>query len=326
MRPLRIGPIVLALCISLLAVTRPPTSQLPSLPDSTQKPEGFDLQGHRGARGLAPENTIPAFRRALKIGVTTLEMDVVISGDGTVVVSHEPWMSHKICTLPSGDPVPEDEERSHNLYRMTYTEIEQYDCGRHQHPDFPRQKTQASVKPRLRDVIAMAETHVANHERSPVFYNVEIKSRPAWDGQFHPEPTAFARQVLSVVHESGVEAQTTIQSFDERALRAARQLRADREGKAGVRLALLVVDGTANTLPDQLDALGFTPAVYSPAHSSVDAALLRAAHDRSLRVVPWTVNERGDMRRLIRLGVDGLITDYPDVAKDVLQTVNAASD
>ncbi len=314
-----------ALLLSLLATVGigvPTTARAAPPPDSVAPPEAFDLQGHRGARGLAPENTIPAFRRALAIGVTTLEMDVVVSGDGAVVVSHEPWMHPDICTLPSGAPVPEDDARGHNLYQMPYVDIKRYDCGRRRHPDFPRQAPQPAVKPRLHDVIAMAEAYMAEHDRSPAFYNVEIKSRPAWDGTFHPEPEAFAQRVLEVVRERGVAARTTIQSFDERALRAARRLRGDRDADTAVELALLVPGGTAEALPDQLDALGFVPAVYSPAHAAVDAALLRAAHDRGLRVVPWTVNERDAMRRLIRLGVDGLITDYPDAGMDVVETMS----
>jgi glycerophosphoryl diester phosphodiesterase len=309
---------ILLLVAALLVV-------VPDVAPAQSSPEGFDLQGHRGARGLAPENTIPAFRRALELGVTTLEMDVVISTDGTVVVSHEPWMNPKICSLPSGEPVPAEEEKEHNLYRMSYAEIEQYDCGRRQHPEFPQQEPQPAAKPLLRDVIAMAKSYVAEHDRPPAFYNIEIKSRPDWDGTFHPEPETFARRVLDVVREGGVAARTTIQSFDERALRVTRRLRDDGNPEDAVRLALLVMQGAADTLPDQLSELGFTPSIYSPSFPAVNDALLRAAHDRGLQVVPWTVNERADMRRLIRLGVDGLITDYPDVAQEVLRSEKASS-
>ena len=314
----------LFIAASCLAVPGVPHAQ-PTPSGEPPTPEGIDLQGHRGARGLAPENTIPAFRRALEIGVTTLEMDVAISGDGKVVVSHEPWMAHEICSLPSGEPVPEDEEREHNLYRMPYAEIEQYDCGRRRHPDFPRQETQPAVKPLLRDVIATAETYVADHDRPLVFYNVEIKSRPDGDETFHPPPEPFARRVLDVVRELGVGTRTTIQSFDVRVLRAARQLRLDQAEEVDVQLALLVVQGTADTLPDQLEQLGFVPTVYSPGHRSVDAPLLRTAHERGFQVVPWTVNERKAMRRLIRLGVDGLITDYPDVGRAVVEAMEEPS-
>ena len=314
----------LFIAASCLAVPGVPHAQ-PTPSGEPPTPEGIDLQGHRGARGLAPENTIPAFRRALEIGVTTLEMDVAISGDGKVVVSHEPWMAHEICSLPSGEPVPEDEEREHNLYRMPYAEIEQYDCGRRRHPDFPRQETQPAVKPLLRDVIATAETYVADHDRPLVFYNVEIKSQPDGDETFHPPPETFARRVLDVVHERGVASRTTIQSFDPRALRATNRLRAERNAEEAVRLALLVGRGADGSLPDYLEQLGFVPTVYSPGHRSVDAPLLRTAHERGLQVVPWTVNERKAMRRLIRLGVDGLITDYPDVGRAVLKAMEEPS-
>ena len=317
----RLFPLVAA---SLLAVAYATSAQDPS--GESIVPDGFDLQGHRGARGLVPENTIPAFRRALELGVTTLEMDVVISKDGQVVVSHEPWMSHEICSLPSGAPIAEEEARSHNLYRMTYAEIEQYDCGQRRHPDFPRQETQPAVKPLLRDVIAMAESYVAEHERSLVYYNIEIKSRPAWDEEFHPPPKAFARRVLEVVREADATSRTTLQSFDLRALRAPREVRAEQGGNDAVQLSLLVGREAAGRLAEQLDRLGFTPAVYSPAYPAVDQALLQAAHDRGLRVVPWTVNERTDMRRLIRLGVDGLITDVPDVGMEVVEAMAESSD
>ena len=313
---------------AILSVMAPglASAQSPASSDVTYGPDRFDLQGHRGTRGLAPENTIPAFRRALEIGVTTLEMDVVISGDGTVVVSHEPWMNPEICSLPSGEPVPEDEEREHNLYRMSYAEIGQYDCGRRPHPDFPRQETEPAAKPRLRDVIAEAEAYTSDHERPPAFYNIEIKSRPDWDGEFYPPPEDLARRVLDVVHEGGVAARTTVQSFDPRALRATNRLRAERNAEGAVRLALLVGRGADKSLADQMERLGVTLALYSPDHRLVDAQLLEAAADRGLRVVPWTVNERDDMRRLLRLGVDGLITDVPDVAQDVLSTMEESLD
>ncbi|WP_103019519.1 glycerophosphodiester phosphodiesterase family protein [Salinibacter altiplanensis] len=313
-------PTVLLSLLVTIGIGMPATTP----PDSTVPP-AFDLQGHRGARGLAPENTLPAFRRALRIGVTTLEMDVVISADGQVVVSHEPWMNPDICALPAGDPVPEDNAREHNLYQMPYADIRQYDCGQRQHPDFPRQTSRPAAKPRLRNVIERAEAYGTDHDRSPIFYNIEIKARPEWDGTFHPAPETFTRRVLNVIHEHGVAGRTTIQSFDERALRATRRLRGNRNTGTTVQLALLVTDATPDALRQQLDALGFVPSVYSPAHSVVDEALLRAAHDRGLRVVPWTVNERDTMRQLIRLGVDGLITDYPDVGANVVEAL-AASD
>lgn len=282
-----------------------------SLPDTTRTPSGFDLQGHRGARGLAPENTIPAFRRALEIGVTTLEMDVVMAGDGTVVVSHEPWMAAEKCHLPNGERIPEGEEQAHNLFEMTYDEIETYDCGRLRLDNFPEQTPAAAPKPRLRDVLRMAEAHVEAHDRAPVFYNIEVKSREEWEGTFQPGPSTFAEQVLAVVTEQGVAARTTLQSFDPRVLEAVK------EADSTVRIALLV--WTKDTVAEHLSTLSFRPDVYSPSAHLVDDGRVKAAHEHGLQIVPWTVNDPNAMRRLLDYDVDGFITDYPNRAQQVLE-------
>jgi glycerophosphoryl diester phosphodiesterase len=283
-----------------------------SSPDTTRRPDGFDLQGHRGARGLVPENTIPAFRRALELGVTTLEMDVVVSADGVVVVSHEPWMARAKCLAPDGAPIPADEARAHRIYEMPYERIAAYDCGRRLE-DFPEQEAVSAPKPRLRDVLEMAETYVDTHDRGPVFYNIETKSRPDWDDTLHPEPEAFVRRVLAVVTAAGVAPRTTIQSFDPRTLEAAHRQ------NATVRTALLVGTAGNQGLDDNLATLSFVPDIYSPNAELVDSALVSAVHDRALALIPWTVNDPDAMARLVRLGVDGLITDYPDRARTVLE-------
>ena len=282
-------------------------------PDSAAPPR-FDLQGHRGARGLLPENTIRGFEKALALGAVTLEMDVVISEDGQVVVSHDPYFSAAFCSKPGGAPVTEAEERSLRLFAMPYEEIARYDCGRRGHPRFPRQEARPAVKPLLRDVIAAAEAYARRASRPAPFYNIETKSQPAGDGVLHPAPETFVRLVLAVVEEAGVARRTTVQSFDPRTLRVARRL-AEEGAAPPVRLALLVAEEHSRGLDADLDALGFTPDIYSPDYRLVDAALVEKAHARGVQVVPWTVNEADDMRRLKRLGVDGLITDYPDLAQ-----------
>ena len=279
--------------------------------DTIRTPEGFDLQGHRGARGLAPENTIPAFRRALEIGVTTLEMDVAIAGDGTVVVSHEPWMHPEKCLAPDGAPIGDGTR--HNLYEMSYEDVAAYDCGSLTLDDFPEQESQSTPKPRLRDVIQMAEAYVTEHDRPPIFYNVEIKSRPEWDGTYHPDPAAFVERVLAVVTDAGVAPRTTIQSFDPRSLEAVHRQ------TAPVRTALLVGWAGDDGVGENLDALSFVPDIYSPQARLVDEELVEAVRERGLQLIPWTVNDLDDMQRLLRLGVDGLITDYPDRGRAVLR-------
>ncbi|PEN13787.1 glycerophosphodiester phosphodiesterase [Longibacter salinarum] len=275
-------------------------------------PDGLDLQGHRGARGLAPENTIPAFKKALDLGVTTLELDVVISGDGQVVVSHEPWMSNVICTQPIGTPVQEGTEREHNIYEMTYDEVKSYDCGTRMHPRFPEQVRQPAQKPLLGDVIEMAEAYAANHSRGPVFYNIETKIRPKWEGTFTPGPEEFTDAVLSVIDENGVSRRATLQSFDPRTLIVAHAR------QYPGRLALLVAASADNGVSGNLEMLPFTPDIYSPDHELVTDALLTEAHGRGMEVIPWTVNDPSRMTALVELGVDGLITDYPDRAVAVL--------
>ncbi len=273
----------------------------------------FDVEGHRGARGLMPENTLPAFLRALELGVTTLEMDVVISADSQVVVSHDPWFSATFCSLPSGEPVPVEKERSYRLFDMTYDEIVRFDCGSRGHPRFPEQRKMKVAKPLLRDVIAAAEDYVRTHDRPPVWYNIETKSSPEGDGVYHPPPDVFTRLLYEVLDEAGITDRVILQSFDVRTLQYARA------NELGLRTALLVGQAEDAGLDANLARLGFTPDVYSPDRHLVDAALLEAAHARGMRVIPWTVNDVAEMRRLKALGVEGIITDYPDRARFLLE-------
>jgi glycerophosphoryl diester phosphodiesterase len=305
MSPLLLAVLLLPVCCLSVRADPPP--------DDTARAIPFDVQGHRGARGLLPENTIPAFLRALELGVTTLELDTAIAGDSTVVVSHEPWMSATICSLPSGDPVPEDAEQQHRLFAMSYAEVARFDCGRRGHPDFPEQQPMAVHKPRLRDVIAAAEGYAATHGLPSPRYNIETKSRPEWDGVFTPDPATFTRLLYDVLVETGVKDRAMLQSFDVRTLQVARDLDPDWS------LVLLIARDHDQGLAANLDALGFVPAVYSPDHRLVDAALVEAVHARGMRLIPWTVNALPEMQRLKALGVDGIITDYPDRGVTLLE-------
>ncbi len=272
-------------------------------------PMHVEIHGHRGARGLRPENTIPAFRLALALGVDALEMDVVLSGDGQVVVSHEPWFSATLCREPSGQPVRS--YRRGNLYRMAYAEIARFDCGSRRHPRFPHQQPMPAAKPLLRDVLLASEAYVQALQRPPVRYSIEIKSRPDWEGRYHPDPETFVRHVMAVVIEVGVASRTMLLSFDHRVLQAAQRL------FPGQALMLLVED--REPFAAHLAALGFIPAAYGPHYRLVDEALVATVRAQSMRLVPWTVNHPREMQRLLRLGVDGLITDYPDRAIALLQ-------
>ncbi|MEY3052961.1 MAG: hypothetical protein RLY31_2746 [Bacteroidota bacterium] len=280
---------------------------LPFLGFSQTARHPFDWQGHRGARGLAPENTVSAFLQALSYPwVTTLEMDLAVSKDGFLVVSHEPWMSDAICLQPDGSPVPAGSADSHKLMDLTYQEIQAYDCGSRGNPRFPAQRQEAAHKPSLNTVVDSVRKYCREHDRPLPAFNIEIKSQPSYDGVYTPPVAEFARLTVATLHDLGIDRRSTVQSFDPRALRAVHELDPTQA------TALLVEKpGDPGTF---LAQLGFQPTVYSPYHRLLRKRQIDHLHQIGIRVIPWTVNDTKAMRKLIRRGVDGIITDYPDRA------------
>ena len=273
--------------------------------------QNLDIQGHRGARGLMPENTIPAFLHALSLGVTTLELDVVISKDSQVVVSHEPFLSSAICYTPAGETIAPDQETDYNLYQMTYEEIRQADCGSQGNARFPEQQKAAAYKPLLADVIDSVEQYLRAQNLPPVRYNIETKSTPEGDGVFHPEPAKFVALVLAVVREKNITDRTIIQSFDVRTLRAAR------EAAPEIPQALLIENQREAT--ENVALLGYIPAIYSPDYQLVDERLRAYTRDNGMQLIPWTVNDPAHIERMLHLEVDGIISDYPDRVIKMIQ-------
>jgi glycerophosphoryl diester phosphodiesterase len=271
----------------------------------------FDLQGHRGARGLAPENSIPAFLKALEYGVTTLELDVVITKDHQIVVSHEPWMSDVICRQPDGSPVPPNSMQQFNIYQMTYEEVQQFDCGTRLNPRFTEQVLQKASKPLLGDVIDTIERYISENGLPEVWYNIETKCQPMGDHVFHPEPEIFVRLLYYELKKKQILHKTYIQSFDVRTLQAMQKI------DSTVHLVLLVENDKG--LNHNLELLGFIPAVYSPFYMLVDKTLVEQVHAKGMKIIPWTVNDPRDIGIIIDMGVDGLITDYPDRGRSVLK-------
>jgi glycerophosphoryl diester phosphodiesterase len=270
------------------------------------------IHGHRGCRGLLPENTLPAFARAVALGVAALEMDVVLSADGQVVVSHEPWLTAR-CHDAQGFPVAAGTELQHNLYRMPYSLIRECDCGLIAHPGFPQQQRLPAYKPLLREVIEATEIQTRKLGQSAMLYSVEIKSTPGTDQVFHPGPEEFVTQVLAVLQATNVQERTTVLSFDQRILRALRQQ------DSAQALCLLVEDSIPYTT--HLNSLGFLPTVYGPQFTLVTGPMVADLHQKGISVVPWTVNTVADAVRLQHMGVNGLTTDYPDVLLSFLKPV-----
>jgi len=270
----------------------------------------FDTQGHRGCRGLMPENTIPAMINALDLGVTTLEMDAVITKDNKVVMSHEPFFNHEITSKPDGSYVTEPEEKSLNIFLMTYDEVKKYDVGIKPHPRFPKQKKMNVVKPLLSDLLDSVQNYVAIHKRPLPYFNIETKATPATDNVYHPEPARFVETLMSVIKEKRIQERVIIQSFDLRTLQYLH------DKYPSVKTAMLIEDYDKRGLKDQLKALGFLPTIYSPEYSLVTEDLVKSCHGQKIKVIPWTVNDKVTMDKLKALGVDGIISDYPDLFKN----------
>lgn len=267
----------------------------------------FDKQGHRGCRGLMPENTIPAMLHAIELGVTTLEMDVVISADQQVLLSHEPFFSHEISTKPDGTPVSEKEEKQLNIYRMPYDEVKRFDVGMRPHPRFPQQQKIPVYKPLLSEVFDSVKAYCRRHQRPLPFFNIETKSTPKGDHIYHPAPAAFVKLLMEVVQKDTMEQYVTIQSFDIRTLQYLHQ------HYPHMATAFLVEGYPSTSLQKQLNQLGFQPTVYSPHYRLVTPKLVADCHRLNLRIIPWTVNTKTEIERLTKMGVDGIITDYPNL-------------
>jgi glycerophosphoryl diester phosphodiesterase len=272
---------------------------------TTARPE---VHGHRGCRGLLPENTLPAFHRALELGVDALELDVVVSQDGQLLVSHEPWLAAKLGRGPQGELINPAQERSYNLYQMPYAAIAQCTVGEWPHPDFALQQPTLSHRPLLREVLHQAEVWCQQLGRPAVRYSVEVKSSPDGDDLFHPAPAVFVDLVLAALQAAGIASRTTLLSFDPRVLRAAHQAMPD--------LALcLLIEDYLPPVAELFTALGFEPTTLGPDFRLLSAAptvqAIRATYP-TLRLVPWTVNSPADLRLVHSWGVDGITTDYPD--------------
>ncbi len=290
----------------------------------------FDLQGHRGARGLLPENSLAAFAKALSIGVTTLELDTVVTKDGVLVLSHDSSLNPDITRNDKGQWIGPPYLP---IASLDYADLARYDVGKIRPGSdyaarFPFQKARARTRiPRLVDLFDLVRRLGASEVR----FNIETKISPDAP-HLAPTPEEFARLLIAEIRRADVAARTTIQSFDWRTLAIVQRdapaiatvyLTAQQPwmdtifaGKAGgspwTGAYQIAVEGS---VPRMVQAAG--GAIWSPYYGDVTRANLREAHDLGLRVIPWTVNTRAEMERLIDWGIDGMISDYPDVLRRV---------
>lgn len=263
----------------------------------------FDLQGHRGYRGLYPENSTIGFLKSLDVGVNTIELDVVISKDKHVVVSHEPWISKNICIDQNGNRIINDKQ-NFNIYSMEYNEIKKFDCGIIGNEKFPDQKKISVFKPTLNYVIKIIENYIKEKGYKPVNYNIEIKSSNETDLIFHPDVKEFSELVVNNIKNNKILERTTIQSFDFRVLKYINK------NYPQIGLSVLVSE---NYDPQKnLDDLSFLPDIYSPNYKFINKEDLEYLKKKKIKIIPWTVNSYSDIAKILNLGVDGIISDYPE--------------
>ncbi|MBZ9728668.1 glycerophosphodiester phosphodiesterase [Salegentibacter sp. JZCK2] len=264
----------------------------------------IQVQGHRGDRGNFPENSIPAFISAVKKGADVIELDVVISKDKKVVVSHEPFMHSLYVLTPSGDTISEENQEKFNLYQMTYDSIRKFDVGSKGNRLFPEQQKQKTYKPLLAEAIDSVENFIQNNKMDEVTYNIELKSSENKYGAYQPEPKEFVELALQVIQGKNLENKMNLQSFDVNILNEVHQSYPE------VEIAYLVY---TEGIQKNLDLLSFSPEIYSPHYALVkDTAFVDSIKSRDMQLIPWTVNEEKDIKKMIELEVDAIITDYPE--------------
>lgn len=269
----------------------------------------FDKQAHRGGRGLVPENTILAGKTAIDFDCT-LEIDLQMSQDKKIVVSHDAFFSSDFSLTPDGDTMSKDEGRNRLLFNMPYDSIVMYDVGSKPHPDFPRQTDVPAVKPLLSVMIDSLEAYAKKKDHA-LYYNMEIKSNPKSDGVAYSSVEEFVDLTMQILRDKKIEDRTMIQSFDKRALNRIH----DRYPEVETSFLVFAADPKS---PDQyIEDLGFTPDIFSPHFSIVTEDIVDGFHELGVRVIPWTPNTAEEIQDLKDKGVDGVITDYPDLFAQV---------
>lgn len=299
----------------------------------------IDLQGHRGARGLAPENTLAGFRVALAVGVSTLETDLALTRDGVLVLSHEPRLYAALTRGSDGRWLAED---GATIFSLNASELAQYDIGRlnpaqkYAAPWTEQKGVDGERIPTLQQLFELARDARSPGGR-PVRFNIETKITPT-SGTSTPDPARYARAVVDAVRAAKMSERVTVQSFDWRTLREVKKLAPE------LSTTCLTIESSSmnNVTPDASGAspwhAGIKPADYgsslprmvqaagcstwAPFWRNVTPENIAEAHALKLKVIPWTVNDPAEIERLAALGVDGIITDYPDRARTALGARN----
>jgi glycerophosphoryl diester phosphodiesterase len=255
------------------------------------------VHGHRGTRGMRPENTLPAFTEALRVGADVLELDMDVTKDGVIVVSHEPRVTPERCLAPDGKAM----EKAIPIHTLTLEELKKYDCGALPNPKFPRQVlVPGTPMPTLDEVFTLAETST-DPAAAQVQFNIETKIFPA-EPELTPSPAEFARLVMDVVKKHHMEKRVILQSFDVRTLKEIKKL------DPAVRISQLTEANLVEIVP-ALKAINAE--IWSPDSHWITPAAVKEAQAAGIQVVPWTINTPKEWDQALAAGVDAIITDYP---------------
>lgn len=261
----------------------------------------FHTQGHRGVRGLMPENTIEGCIEAVRLGFDGLEIDVVCSNDGQVVVSHDPWMSSLFCSYPNGIAVKEAYLQDVNLYKMSCNLIQQFDCGSRGNARFPKQKPIKTFKPTLTELIEAVYFFCETGNYPKPFFNIEIKSHPDWYGKYVPMPLDFIKLLNDPLSILPLDTYY-VSSFDPIFLKAFK--------KVNPKTTTAFLTENRLSLKDNLYKLGFKPEIYSPYYRYLNDATIRLCKKMDIALIVWTVNDLTSINNLKNQGVRGVISDY----------------
>lgn len=270
----------------------------------------FSKESHRGGRGVMPENSIPAMLYSLSLdGITTLEMDVHVTADKKLVLSHDPYLNPLFTLDSEGNEI---EDKQYAIHQMTYEELKQFDTGTKDNKNFPQQKSMKVSIPLLGDVFDATQKYIKDNGRDQVFYNIETKSSEKKDNILNSEPEEFVKLLMGVIEEKGVTDYVVIQSFDVRTLQILHR------DYPEVKTSYLVNGKRRQnySIEEDFEFLGFTPFIYSPPYQYITKEEIDKCREKGVKVIVWTPNTKEDVERLTEMGVDGIITDYPELLLD----------
>lgn len=270
----------------------------------------FSAESHRGGRGAMPENTIPAMLYSLSlVDITTLELDIYVTADKKLALSHDAYLNPKFVLKPDGTEIDKSESKTYAIHQMTYDEIKEFDVGSKVHDDFPDQKKMKVSIPLLDEVIDSVQHYIKTHDRQQVFYNIETKSSEDKDNVLNAAPEEFVKLLMDVVEEKGIAPYVIIQSFDVRTLQVLN------EKYPHIRTSYLVGHERRKefTIEEDFEVLGFEPDIYSPNFKYITKEEVEQCQQKGVKVVVWTPNTKEEIDELMAMGVDGIITDYPEL-------------